>query len=376
MAQELLPLPAWMDLELQVVAEPMVNPVGGLSTMGSWMQQTTASLSVGRGVHKDSTHWSEADHWQLNLEVNHYSGNPLYGQEIGAIFPLQQVAHGDGFWLSELSLQRQAGTGWLGFKAGVLPLNPDFIAAPVLDYYVHSALNNTLNITINDLPINPYAAAGGVVAIEARQDLSLRYGLFNLSTTLPVAGWLGRKQDPSSTGTDWVQVLQLTFSPAWLTATTQQPPVSAKPLNPLPEGLLQAGAYGTSGDGYGIYGTATWALPLPIGRDHRLWVGTNVSLDDPTDLSPLFLGAGLISQGVLPGRPDDVLILGVGRSTLNPDQPSGQTSTYEGLVELGYQLQLNPWLTLKPSLQWIVHPGPRGDVPGILATGLEIGLKF
>jgi porin len=71
-----------------------------------------------------------------------------------------------------------------------------------------------------------------------------------------------------------------------------------------------------------------------------------------------------------------VLILGVGRSTLNPDQPSGQISTYEGLVELGYQLQLNPWLTLKPSLQWIVHPGPRGDLPGIFATGLEIGLQF
>jgi porin len=369
LAQEWLPLPAWMDLELQVVAEPMANPAGGLSTMGSWMQQSSASLSVGRGVHKDSGHWSEVDHWQLNLGLNHFSGNPLYGQEIGAIFPLQQVAHGDGFWMSELSLQRQAGTGWLGFKAGVLSLNPDFIAAPVLDYYVHSALNDTLNITINDLPINPYAAAGGLVAIEARHDLSLRYGLFNLSSTLPVADWLGRKQEPPSTGKGWAQLLQVTYTPAWLTA-------AAKPGNTLPEGLLQAGAYGTSGDGYGIYGTATWSLPLAIGRDHRLWMGSNVSFNDPTDLSPLFVGAGLISQGVLPGRPDDVLILGVGRSSLNPDQPTGQTSTYEGLVELGYQLQLNPWLTLKPSLQWIVHPGPRGDLPGIFATGLEIGLQF
>ena len=369
LAQERLPLPAWIDLELQVVAEPMANPAGGLSTMGSWIQQSSASLSVGRGVHKDRAHWSEADHWQLNLELNHFSGNPLYGQEIGAIFPLQQVAHGDGVWMSELSLQRQAGTGWLGFKAGVLSLNPDFIAAPVLDYYVHSALNNTLNITINDLPINPYAAAGGLVAIEAQHDLSLRYGLFNLSSTLPVANWLGRKQEPPAAGKGWAQLLQVTYTPAWLTAAT-------KPSNTLPEGLLQAGAYGTSGDGYGMYGTATWSLPLPIGRDHRLWVGSNVSVNDPTDLSPLFVGAGLISQGVLPGRPDDVLILGVGRSSLKPDQPTGQTSTYEGLVELGYQLQLNPWLTLKPSLQWIVHPGQRGDVPGIFATGLEIGLQF
>jgi porin len=376
LAQEWSALPTWMDLELQVVAEPMLNPAGGLSTMGSWMQQSSASLSVGRGVNKDSANWSEADHWQLNLQVNHYAGNPLYGQEIGAIFPLQQVAHGDGFWMSELSLQRQAGTGWLGFKAGVLALNPDFIAAPVFNYYVHSALNDTLNITINDLPINPYAAAGGLVTIEAREDVSLRYGLFNLSSTLPVADWLGLKQEPPSAGKGWVQLLQLTYTPAWLTAGSQKPTAAAKPPNPLPEGLLQAGGYSTRGDGYGIYGTVTWSLPLAIGRDHRLWVGSNLSVDDPTDLSPLFVGAGLISQGVLPGRPEDVLILGVGRSSLTPNASSGLTSTEEGLVELGYQLQVNPWLTLKPSLQWIVNPGPRGDVPGIFATGLEIGLQF
>ncbi len=373
LAQERLPLPPWMDLELQVVAEPMANPTGGLSSMGSWMQQSTASLKAGGGVNKHSYQWSEADHWQLNLELNHYAGNPLYGQEIGAIFPLQEVAHGDGFWMSEVSLQRKAGTGWLGLKAGVLSLNPDFIAAPVLDYYVHSALNNTLNITINDLPINPYAAAGGVVAIEAQEDLSLRYGLFNLSSSLPVASWLGSKQEMPSVGEGWAQLLQVTYTPKWLTAATQQSPSSAVRL---PEGLLQAGSYITSGDGYGLYGTASWSSPLPLGRDHRLWVGANVSIDDPTDLSPVFWGGGVISQGVLPGRPEDLLMLGFGRSSLQQNPSAGQTSSYEGLVELGYQLQLNGWLTLKPSLQWIVHPGPRGDVPGIVATGLQIGLKF
>ncbi len=373
LAQDRLPLPPWIDLELQVVAEPMANPAGGLSSMGSWMQQSTASLKAGSGVNKNSSQWSESDHWQLNLELNHYAGNPLYGQEIGAIFPLQQVAQGDGFWMSEVSLQRKAGTGWLGLKAGVLSLNPDFIAAPVLDYYVHSALNNTLNITINDLPINPYAAAGGVVAIEAQEDLSLRYGLFNLSSSLPVASWLGSKQEMPSVGEGWAQLLQVTYTPKWLIAATQQQPSSAVRL---PQGLLQAGSYITSGDGYGIYGTATWSSPLPLGRDHRLWVGANLSIDDPTDLSPVFWGAGVISQGVLPGRPEDLLILGFGRSSLQQNPSAGQTSSYEGLVELGYQLKLNARLTLKPSLQWIVHPGPRGDVPGIVATGLEIGLTF
>jgi porin len=188
-----------------------------------------------------------------------------------------------------------------------------------------------------------------------------------------VASWLGSKQEMPSVGEGWAQLLQVTYTPKWLTAATQQSPSSAVRL---PEGLLQAGSYITSGDGYGLYGTASWSSPLPLGRDHRLWVGANVSIDDRTDLSPVFWGGGVISQGVLPGRPEDLLMLGFGRSSLQQNPSAGQTSSYEGLVELGYQLQLNGWLTLKPSLQWIVHPGPRGDVPGIVATGLQIGLKF
>ena len=45
-------------------------------------------------------------------------------------------------------------------KAGVFSLNPGFVSTPVLDQYVHSALNDTLNSEIDGVPINPYVAPG------------------------------------------------------------------------------------------------------------------------------------------------------------------------------------------------------------------------
>ena len=78
----------------------------------------------------------------------------------------------------------------------------------------------------------------------------------------------------------------------------------------------------------------------------------------------------LVVQGLLPKRPLDLLVLGAG-------QGSGLGSGHEGMVELGYQWQLNSNLSLQPTLQWIIHPGLATPTPpGILAAGLQVNLAF
>ena len=176
--------------------------------------------------------------------------------------------------MSELSLNRSSGEGWLGFKAGVIPLNPDFVRAPILDVYVHSAFNNTLNIVSNDLPINPYAALGGVVEVLPRQDLSLRYGWFDLNSTEQLANWLGRKPGLASPGGGSAHLLQFSYEPTWLAPAAEQPirgcrhgsalkRRSANCRNPvdvqsqLPGGLLSVGGFLTSAEGQGLFGSVT-----------------------------------------------------------------------------------------------------------------------
>jgi porin len=380
-----------MQLEVSVTAEPLFNPHGGERSAGSWIQQGTLNLNLSSGLNKASTDWRERDHWQLSVTVNHDAGDATYNSAIGALFPLQQVAYPTGFSLTQLSIERQGGNGWLSVKGGILPINPDFVEVPVLGNYVHSAFNNTLNITVAGLPINPYNALGGVVTAQATPELSLRYGLFDLSSTQPMSRWLGLSDGGIGPNTGVAQFLQLDLQPRAMSAqalpacrTAQgvvrwspRRGICAKPLsveNQLPDGLLSLGGFLTSTNGNGIYGSLTVPTGLPLGLSDRLWLGASYAPDRSQVIAPSFVGGGVVVQGALPGRPLDVAILGIGRGGLSNQLTR---SAYEGVMELGYRIQLNRNLGLQPTLQWIVNPsGAPRPVPGILAAGVQLQLAL
>ncbi|MCP9940720.1 carbohydrate porin, partial [Synechococcus sp. Cruz CV12-2-Slac-r] len=82
----------------------------------------------------------------------------------------------------------------------------------------------------------------------------------------------------------------------------------------------------------------------------------------------------LLSQGLIASRPFDVFILGVGKTGFN--QLLAPNQNYEGVIELGYQFQLNPTLNLQPAVQWIINPGGAANTTGIFATTLQITLNL
>jgi porin len=77
---------------------------------------------------------------------------------------------------------------------------------------------------------------------------------------------------------------------------------------------------------------------------------------------------------VIPGRPLDVLALGLGRSSFNSDVTTGQSP--ESLLELNYSAVINSSLSLQPFLQWVINPGGTGTTANILALGLQLQLQF
>lgn len=138
------------------------------------MQQLTLGATLSSGLAKEPQQWSEADHWRTNLQLMFFSGDANYAESLGATFPLQSTAHPTGLWLTEASVERQPGQNGIGIKAGVFSLNPGFVSAPMLEAYVHSALNDTLNHSVEGLPINPFAAPG--LQLSWRLELTGRWG--------------------------------------------------------------------------------------------------------------------------------------------------------------------------------------------------------
>jgi porin len=395
--QSALKLPDWMLLQVAFSAAPLANPVGGLTQTGAWVQQSSISLQLSRGLNRDPATWTELDHWAVNLDVDHTAGFWEYNTAVGTLFNLQSMAYPPGFWPSEATLERQAGNGWLNAKAGIISVTPEFIAVPILDLYVHASLNNTLNITYQDLPVNPYSSLGGVVTVKPSPDLNVRYGIFDATSTLPVSAALGGQPTLTAGGTGSIQMLQLDYSGPLLGQRSDQS-IQLCPQNwsllrdgarceqpetvktQLPKNLLRVGGYYSTDPltGDGIYGSLTLRSGLPVGLDERVWIGASYSPNRDLDVGPTYVAGGLVVQGLIPRRPQDLLVLGIGRAGLSDEADPNPTNAYEGMAELGYRVLLNENLQLQPNVQWIFNPSgaPGQSVADILAVGLRIDLNF
>ena len=178
-----------------------------------------------------------------------------------------------------------------------------------------------------------------------------------------------------------LQILQLSNNPL----ANSQHSKSKEVLLLVP--LTQLGGYTSStnldtnssknlgeGTNRGIYGTATWPIALPIGEENQIWISSSLSLDPDNNPLASYAAAGLLSQGILPGRPQDVLALGFNRSGFS--QSIAPNQSYEAAIELNYKIQISERLQIQPLMQWIINPSGAGSRPAIWATGAQLNLSI
>ena len=99
-----------------------------------------------------------------------------------------------------------------------------------------------------------------------------------------------------------------------------------------------------------------------------------------------FLGfysdAGLTYKGLIPTRNDDTfgIAFACGRltdgasRTLRDEGPRGVGG--EMVLEVSYQCQASPWLTVQPDLQYIINPGATRDDSNALVIGARASITF
>lgn len=388
--QTLLGLPEWVEFSVDYTTEPMGGLLGGENpSAATWFQQTVVGLTIGSGLGKETSNWREIDHWQVNLELTNAAGDPDLATELGSFFNPQTVVNPVGTWITQASVSRNQGDGWWSAQAGLMSIGPQFLTAPALDNYTNATLNNTLNVAIPGVPINPFVAPGITVAAHSSSLGDLRYGYYNLDSETAIAASLGVDPgQPDVRGS--VQVLEWSLNPL---AHRKEllAPIEGKDgttvARQLPAPLLQLGGMlsntawpGSAGSELGeglnriVYGTITWPVTLPIGIDNRLWLAGNLGLDPAKNPVPSFAAGGWLSQGVLPNRPDDVLALGITRNSFSPTLNPGLT--YEGVIELNYSINISEVVQVQPLMQWLINPSGSGTVPGSWIGGVQVNLNL
>jgi len=86
--------------------------------------------------------------------------------------------------------------------------------------------------------------------------------------------------------------------------------------------------------------------------------------------------AGCRYQGLLPGRDADVLAVGLARGRLTDEPGAGFTAKYETVMEAYYAVQVAPWLTVSPHLQYVADPGEIDEVPNAVILSVRVQAAF
>ncbi|MFL0770021.1 MAG: carbohydrate porin [Prochlorococcus sp.] len=400
--KSLLGLADWIDLGISYNTEPMAVIMGGKDpSANSFFQFVAIDLDFSTGFKKKPSEWQEIDHWMLNFEVSQLNGNINFQEKIGAAFAPQASASPVGTWLTEAHISREPGESRWSMQAGIMSINNNLLAIEAYNFYNTSTINNNYNVNNTGFPINPIITAGLQFALHDHQWGELRYGYFDLDQENEISSWLGvdlaqPKLGGSYQGLQWTVDLQQSW-----TALSHDIPISGGDntiprLLPSPSGQL--GGYIAdvniqgneqiklqNGDGLsrGVYLATTLAIDLPIGLDNRIWAAGAFALDD-NNPTPTYFALGLLSQGVVSAREEDVLALGFSRTSMPWSQGYvPPLPTYEGVIELNYTIQVNENIQFQPQMQWIINPGGgnggaggNANTPGIWAAGITINLAI
>ena len=149
---------------------------------------------------------------------------------------------------------------------------------------------------------------------------------------------------------------------------------------------------------WGVYGIVDQMLWKQPGTEDGGISAFSRLMTSPEDRStmPYYGEIGLTWKGMIEGRDSDVAGVAIGYGRMSPALASrdrdaialGGSNTsvrdFEMVSEVLYRAQINPWLTLVPNVQYVMHPGggvglpdqPTTRIPDATIVGLRAVLKL
>ena len=97
-----------------------------------------------------------------------------------------------------------------------------------------------------------------------------------------------------------------------------------------------------------------------------------------SSLMNFYIDGGLNYKGLFPTRDNDVLgvAFAYGHLTNNPQENDGGSFPgYEMVLEATYQMEITPWLTVQPDVQYVIHPSG-ADIGNALVSGAQATVSF
>ncbi len=142
------------------------------------------------------------------------------------------------------------------------------------------------------------------------------------------------------------------------------------------------GNLASAGANYGVYGILDQQIYAADNQAISLFVRTGGAPSN-TNFVDWYAEGGFNFAGFIPGRTNDIAGLAVARSHVSRDFSDSQLAqgatepfTAETIIEATYKVQMAPWWTIQPDLQYIFTPGGETGVHDAAVLGVRTTVAF
>ncbi len=346
------------------------------------------------GWHGGGIVWSWADNAGSNLS-----------NSIGNNFQISTDYGPNTFMFNEFYLMQTLLDDKLTLKGGQLSALNDFMASPLYGFYSNLAFcGNPVAVSFNAPVTTMPAASWGFHAKYAEPDWYAQAGVYQVSDRIGVPAYHGLDYSIRS-GDGTLFFAETGWTPT-LFKRTSPVPAGKNPKASAPEdGILHPGYPGNYKVGgffsnytfasysgsqnqpnmFGLYFLADQMVfqePGDPAQGLYLWSAFTLTPQELIAQMPYFFSGGVQYAGLIPRRNKDRAIFGVAYGRYSSDLGAQQVSqnqpkeTYEMVFEWAYQIQVNPWLTVQPDVQYIVNPGATGTIENAWVLGAVVNVSF
>lgn len=392
---------------LQETTEVWGNLAGGIKQGATYDGLTTANLCIDLAK---AVHWQNAT---IYADAYQIWGPGPTRDLVGALQLISSIEANPSTKLYDLWFEQRLFDKKLSIQFGQQGLDDQFMLPPYANLYLNSSFTYA-GLAALDLPSGgpsyPLASPFARAIFTPIKGVSLVSGVF---TEDPAPPGPGDPQSRDRHGTAFrfddhtLAITELRYSPIFLKdqglpglyelgmwiatgpfADQRRDSRGLSLASPESSGipLTHASDY----DFYAIANQMLWQT----GKDPAQGVGVFINVDRaPADrnLVSFFMTAGVNWTGPFPHRPNDVAGLAFTRAGIGAAarQFSRDIVFFTGLgaplapsetvIEATYLLQINPWFSLQPDLQYVINPGagiPTPQAPAPLNNALVIGMRM
>ena len=376
----------------QYVAEIWGNPTGGVSsgTVYTGLMTLQGNVDLQKLVGWPGASFSTRWYW--------LSGQDLSAEHVGNIFPVSSISGYNTFRLNELWLQQNFLGDRISIRVGQLGADSEFYLSTHAIVFLNATFSWSPSLFTNipnGGPAYPMGTPAIQLALTPVNWLNYHGAIFQGNPFAQNVNRYGFRWDLSSSN-GYFSIHELAFR------LNQESGSSGLP------GTFKIGGWFDTAPNPNANSTQPWNYGFYFVADQMLYQvadsnfapvsdnkGQSTTAASPTNkglgifthlgLSPqtssfinFYIDGGLTYKGLIPTRDNDVLGMAVAyghlsHSALNNERRSNPG--YEIVLETTYQIELTPWLSLQPDLQYVIHPSGT-NIANALVLGARTTVSF